>query len=392
MCSIPDASSCVVLPWQPDTAWFASDLSVLGAGEFEACSRRILGRTLKKAAEMGFQADFGTEAEFFVLKDGGEGGAPFSPLSLNRPTLAKPAYDVSRVMDNMHWLGELVDYMNELGWDVYSFDHEDGVGQFEIDFAFTDALTAADRLVLLRWMSHEVARKHGGFASWMPKPAGDMAGSGCHFNISLGSADGSTKNLFKNAAGDPDEYGLGLSPLGYSFVAGMQRHLPAITAVSAPTVNSYKRLIARGSNSGFTWAPIFQSWGGNNRSNTLRCNPGRVELRAADSACNPYLAFAMCVAAGLEGIEQNLQPPPPNEGNLFERMDGLTPTQCEAAGVGRLPTTLNEAVDAFEADPLSKQVFGDLMYDSWRKFKRAEWAEYHDYVSQWEMDRYLKQF
>jgi glutamine synthetase len=138
--------------------------------------------------------------------------------------------------------------------------------------------------------------------------------------------------------------------------------------------------------------PIFQSWGGNNRSNTLRCNPGRVELRAADSACNPYLAFALCVAAGLEGIEQNLQPPAPNEGNLFERMDGLTPAQCEAAGVGRLPTTLSEAVDVFEADPLSKEVFGDLMFDEWRRFKREEWAEYHDYVSQWEMDRYLKMY
>ena len=265
----------------------------------------MAGRVLDKAAAMGFQADFGTEAEFFVLKDGGDDGARFSPLALERPSLDKPAYDVARVLDNMHWLGELVEMMNGLGWDVYSFDHEDGVGQphtsprltlpalpchtwmvlavvrppaetcavfcllafagqFETDFKFTDALSAADRLVFLRWMSGEVARKHGGFASWMPKPAGHMAGSGCHFNISLGSADGSIPNLFKLGANGEDEedpYGFGLSPLGYSFVAGMQRHLPSITAVSAPTVNSYKRLIARGSNSGFTWAPIFQSWG-----------------------------------------------------------------------------------------------------------------------------------
>eukprot|EP01051_Picozoa_sp_SAG22_P018380 SAG22_NODE_3079_length_1957_cov_2.247578_2_plen_258_part_00 len=248
----------------------------------------------------------GTEAEFYVLKDvdpaADKLGLPFAPLHTERPSLTKPAYDVSRMMDNMGWMAELVEHMNDLGWEVYSFDHEDGVGQFEVDWKFAPAMAAADRMVFLRWMSSEVAKKHGGFASWMPKPVGHYAGSGLHYNMSLCAADGTNPNVFKLKPGEPDEHGIGISKVGYHFIAGLLKHLPAIVAVSAPTVNSYKRLIARGAMSGFTWAPIFQSWGGNNRSNTLRCNPGRVELRAADSACNPYLGFAMCLAAGERDI------------------------------------------------------------------------------------------
>eukprot|EP01052_Picozoa_sp_SAG31_P014802 SAG31_NODE_932_length_10913_cov_3.933235_3_plen_212_part_00 len=145
-------------------------------------------------------------------------------------------------------------------------------------------------------------------------------------------------------AGDHDEHGIGITKVGYHFIAGLLKHLPAITAVTAPTVNSYKRLIARGAMSGYTWAPIFQSWGGNNRSNTLRCNPGRVELRAADSACNPYLGMALCLAAGLEGIEQELVLPPPNKTNLFSATEGMSVAEMAANGIGRLPQNLAEAV------------------------------------------------
>src|SRR5690606_7008716 len=239
----PDAASCTILPWNGDIAWFASDLWCKGT-PFEACSRNILKRVLAKAARMGYAMNLGMEAEFFVLRDDPVLG--YRPIS-DRKDLDKSAYDVSRMLDNMSWMDELVTMMNELGWDVYSFDHEDGIGQFEIDFRYFDALSMADNFVFFRWMAHEVARRHGGFATFMPKPYPDRAGSGAHFNMSLYDRRNG-RNLFE-AYDDPR--GCKLSRLGYQFIAGVLRHLPAICAVIAPTVNSYKRLILRGSMSGF---------------------------------------------------------------------------------------------------------------------------------------------
>jgi glutamine synthetase len=376
----PDPASCMVLPWKRDTAWFASDLWCEGK-PFEPCSRNILGRTMKKAASMGFTFNLGIEAEFFVLKDDPVKG--FVPMS-SRKDLEKPAYDVSRMLDNMDWMGELVAAMNELGLDVYSFDHEDGIGQFEVDFKYFDALSMSDRFVFFRLMAHEIARKHGGFATFMPKPYGDRAGSGAHFNMSL--ADASTgKNLFADPA-DPRKQGV--SKLAYHFIGGVLKHLPAICAVVAPTVNSYKRLIIKGSMSGFTWAPVWACYGNNNRTNTVRIprGGGRVELRAADSACNPYLGAALTLAAGLEGIEQGIDPGEPHLENMYLKSDA----ELDALGVKRLPKTLEEAIDAFEADPLAEQVFGKKMRDAWISFKRDEWLSYLNHVSDWERARYLK--
>ena len=176
------------------------------------------------------------------------------------------------------WLTQTIDAMNLLGWDVYSFDHEDGIGQFEIDFNYADALTMADRFVFFRVMVNEIARKQGAYASFMPKPFADKAGSGAHYNVSLADSEGN--NLFAcNSKADPR--GCGLAEMGYHFIGGVLNHLPAIQAVSAPMVNSYKRLILQGSTSGYTWAPCFVSYGNNNRTNTLRIpgGGGRVELR-----------------------------------------------------------------------------------------------------------------
>jgi len=375
----PDPASAAILPWQRDVAWFASDLWCRGA-PFEPCSRTILKRMLARYAALGYRVNFGMEAEFFVLRDLPDGGyGPVSP----RHNLAKPAYDHTRLLDNLPWLGDLVAAMNELGWDVYSFDHEDGIGQFEIDFAYADALTMADRFVFFRRMADEIARRHGAFATFMPKPFADRAGSGAHYNISL--ADEAGRNLF---ADDADPRGKKLSALGYRFIAGVLRHLPAICAVVAPTVNSYKRLVLQGSMSGFTWAPVLQSYGGNNRTNPLRIPlaGGRVELRAADSACNPYLGLAMVLAAGLEGIEQGLDPGEPNEGNLFT----LGEAELAARGIRTLPKSLGEALAAFETDPLSKAVMGEAMYAAWRDYKRGELDACHHHVSDWEKARYLK--
>ncbi len=380
--SHPDPASCTVLPWRPDTAWFASDLWC-GGKPFEACSRNILGRVLDGAAKLGYGVNVGIEAEFCVLRDGADGG--YEPLSA-RQNLAKPAYDAARLLDNMDWMDELVSAMNHLGWGVYSLDHEDAIGQFEIDFKYFDAKTMADRYVFFRLMADEIARRHGGFASFMPKPFGDRAGSGAHFNMSLFSLkDG--RNLFE-AAKDPRA--CGLSKLGYHYIAGVLRHLPAICAVVAPTVNSYKRLIPRGSQAGFTWAPIFVCYGGNNRTNTLRIplGGGRVEMRLPDAACNPYLGLALTIAAGMEGIREQLDPGEPHLDNMYLK----TPAQLKKLGVSMLPRTLGAALDAFEADPLSRTVFGDAMHTSWLEHKREEWHQFSVHVSAWEKDRYLKFF
>ena len=380
--SHPDPASCTVLPWRPDTAWFASDLYYQGK-PFEACSRNILNRVLAQFGELGYGVNTGVEAEFCVLKDTPDGGyAPFS----GRPDLDKPAYDTARLLDNMFWMDELVSAMNNLGWGVYSLDHEDAIGQFEIDFNYFDARTMADRFVFFRMMADEIARKHGGFASFMPKPFPDRAGSGAHYNISLFSlAD--KKNAFEEKN---DPRGKGLSQLGYQFIAGVLKHLPAICAVVAPTVNSYKRLIPRGSRAGFTWAPIFVCYGGNNRTNAVRIplGGGRIELRLADAASNPYLGFAMVAAAGLEGIREKMDPGAPHEDNMYLK----TPAELKKLKVARLPQSLGEALDAFEADPLSKSVFGPAMCKSWLDFKREEWRAYSVYVTDWEKQRYLKFF
>jgi glutamine synthetase len=378
----PDPNSATILPWNPKVAWFASDLYIKEQ-PFAACSRGILKGVLAEAAKMGFTFNLGIETEFFLLRETASGKVV--PVS-DRDNLAKPAYDVCGLLDNYAWVTEIVEAMNQMGWDVYSFDHEDGNGQFETDFAYCDALKMADRLVFFRLMVKEIAHKHGFFATFMPKPFANMTGSGAHFNMSL--ADLQTgENLFYNP---DDQRGCKLSTLGYQFVAGVLKHAPAVCATIAPTVNSYKRLVARGSMSGFTWAPVYVCYGNNNRTNMLRIPMagGRVECRAADISCNPYLGAAMILAAGLEGIREGLDPGEPHTENMYNySMEQLT-----AMGIQFLPRTLGEAVTAFAADPLSEKVMGSLMYKTYVDFKTQEWQEYHSHVSDWEIQRYLKFF
>ena len=373
----PDRGSCMVLPWDSSVAWFASDLW-LGEAPFRACSRGILKAQTAAAAKLGYEMKLGMEAEFYVLSE--PDGAPVS-----HRRLSKPCYDANSVLDNMPWLDRMVTAMNGLGWDVYSFDQEDGIGQFEIDFAYAEVVTMADRFVFLRMMANRFAREQGCFASFMPKPYANRTGSGAHFNMSLAHLGGG------NAFLDPDDRrGCKLSKLGYQFIAGVLRHLPAICALVAPTVNSYKRLVKQGSMSGFTWAPIFACYGNNNRTNALRIPlaGGRVELRCADSACNPYLGAAMVLAAGLEGIRADLDPGEPNRGNMYE----AAKAELDARGIRELPRTLGEAIDALEADPLAIQVLGPDMARAWIDYKRDEYSSYMAHVSEWETQRYLKFF
>lgn len=379
--AVPDAASLTILPWQQEVAWFASDLHLRGE-PFEACSRNVLHRVRAEAAAMGYSFNLGIETEFFVLKRNGAGDlVPFS----ERDSLDKPAYDVRGLLDNLPWLDELVQAMNGLGWGVYSFDHEDGPGQFETDFDYAEVLTMADRLTFFKLMAKEIAHRHGLIATFMPKPFGDRTGSGAHYNMSLADLT-SVENLFVDPEGKP----AAVSRLAEHFIAGILRHAAAICAVIAPTVNSYKRLVAQGSMSGFTWAPVFVCYGNNNRTNMLRIpSPGgRVECRAADISCNPYLGGAMILAAGLEGIREQLDPGDPNLVNAYT----LTPEQLAERGITMLPRTLGEAIEAFAADPLSRRVFGDALFDSFVAYKREEWQSYHCTVSDWEMKRYLEFF
>lgn len=377
---IPDPDSVIICPWRPDVAWFASDLHCEGQ-PFEPCSRQIFKRVLAQAADMGYQFNFGIEPELFLLKDH-ESGTPV-PVG-ERDNLAKPAYDVRTTLDSLDVLDKIVQALDSVGYDVYSFDHEDGNGQFEIDFRFFDGLKMADRFVFFRLLVNEIAHQNGFFASFMPKPFADRAGSGAHYNMSL--ADLATgDNLFES---DSDSRGCELGEPGYYFIGGILKHLPAICAVITPTVNSYKRLIKEGSMSGFTWAPVFACFGNNNRTNAVRVplGGGRVELRAADISNNPYLGGALVLAAGLEGIREKIDPGAPHTDNMYLK----TPEELASLGVSYLPRTLADAIDAFEADPLSRQVFGDLMAQTYIDFKRAEWDSYMNHVSDWERERYLK--
>jgi len=378
--SRPDPASAIVLPWRKDVAWFASDLWCDGK-PFEPCSRNIFKGVLGQAAAMGYTFNFGIEPEFFLLKQTENGEhAPIGP----RDDIAKPAYDIRSTLDSFELLEEIVETLNGLGYDVYSYDHEDGNGQFEIDFMYSDGLTMADRFVFFRHLIQELAHRKGYFATFMPKPFSDRAGSGAHYNMSLADIK-SGENLFETAS---DPRGCGITELGYWFIGGILKHLPALAAVISPTVNSYKRLIKTGSMSGFTWAPVFACFGNNNRTNSVRVpsGGGRVELRAADIANNPYLGGAMVLAAGLEGVREQIDPGAPHTENMYLKSD----EELAQMGVSYLPRTLGEAVDAFEADDLGRQVMGDLMFKTFVDFKRGEWSEYLTHVSDWEVDRYLK--
>jgi glutamine synthetase len=280
----------------------------------------------------------------------------------------------------------MVDYMGALGWEVYSFDHEGGDGQYEFEFRYTDALQMADRMVLFRLMAKHVARTLGCVATFMPKPFSHGFGSGAHVNLSL--TDESGANAFETAPDEPSSNGHhGYTDLARQFTAGVLRHAGAITAVACPTVNSYKRLLPRGLMDHITWAPVYQAYGHNNR--TLMCrlpmNRRCVEQRIADSAANFYLTLGLTLAAGLQGIREELDPGEPVGVDTYSVGD----SELARSGVHRLPRTLGEAVDAFERDELARRVFGGEFHASFIELKRAEWDAYNTVVGDWEREQYM---
>ena len=382
--SIPDLNHIIPLPWEPKVAWMPADNGF--QGEPYALNTRVaLKNVLAQAAEMGFGMNLGIECEIYLLKQEADG-----KLSIPNPDdkLTKPCYDVRGFMDNFGWLDKMATAINDLGWDLYSFDHEDGNSQFEFDFNYSDALTMCDRFTFFRYMAKHYAKEEGLLATMMPKPFADKTGTGAHFNMSLYDLK-TGKNLF---ACDPkdDPRGLGLTTLGYQFIAGILKHGPALCAAFAPTVNSYKRLVRRGAMSYFSWAPVFNSYGSNNRTNSVRVpmGGGRCESRNADGAVNPYLAATLALAAGLEGIREQLDPGAPNEDNLY----AISEEERLGRGIQFLPQTLQEAVEAFAADALVEKTLGKELRDEFVTYKTQEWETYHLTVSQWEIDRYSYMF
>jgi glutamine synthetase len=382
--SVPDLDAITVLPWRPEVAWMPADNAFHGV-PYEINTRVALKKVLAEAAAMGFGFNLGIECEVFVLKLDEQ-----SRLAVPNPDddLDKSCYDVKRFFDRFTWIDKMASTINALGWDLYSFDHEDANSQFEFDFTYADGLTMCDRYIFFRMMAKHYAAEEGLIATFMPKPFADKTGNGAHFNMSLRDLK-TGANAFECAPAD-DPRGLGLTPLGYAFIGGILRHGRSICAAFAPTVNSYKRLVRRGLMSYYSWAPVFNSFGTNNRTNSVRVpmGGGRCESRNADSACNPYLAATLALAAGLEGIREHLDPGQAQEDNLYE----LDAQQLEARGVQALPRNLEEAVEAFAADPFIERVLGSELRNEFITYKSNEWRDYHQQVSAWEVDRYARMF
>ena len=378
---VPQADSTVFpLPWKPGVAWIAGNLQSDG-DDWRFCPRVLLSRALADARAKGFTLKTGVEPEFFLVEKKADRSLGVADAA---DTLAKPCYGQLSLLRNADFLMTLITHLNELGYGVYQNDHEDANGQFEINWRFGDALKTADQVSFFKFMVKALAEERGLCATFMPKPFADLTGSGSHYHLSLWDAEGKD-NLFLDKS-DPR----GLSSLALSFMAGILAHAKGLCALSAPSVNSYKRFGARSPRSGATWAPVFIAHGGNNRTLMVRVPaPGRIEYRTADGAANPYLAAVGLLAAGLDGVERGLRPGEAQNDNLFL----LSPREARARGIELLPSNLGEALDALEQDDVLCSALGTEYAQHYLEVKREEWDDYAEMtaksVTAWEIGRYL---
>jgi glutamine synthetase len=383
--AMPDVSSYTPLPWRSGVARFACDVTVEGE-EWPYCPRTILRHQLKRAADLGYEFRIGAELEYFLVRRREDGSIEIADAL---DTLDQPCYDMRGLTRNLDFVSQVSRNVTALGWDNYATDHEDANGQFEQNFEFDDALVTCDRAIFFRYMVEAMAQERGMIATFMPKPFAHLTGNGCHLHMSLWK-DG--VNLFEADPAD-DPRGLGLSELAYQFVGGLKAHAKAYIAVTAPTVTSYKRLVVGAPTSGATWAPAYVSYGYNNRTQMLRIpGPGRIEDRTVDGSCNPYLAATAVLAAGLDGIERQLDPGDPNSLNLYETDED----QRAELGIDVLPANLLDATRELERCDILRAALGrarDEDYlDYFVRCKRREWQQAHEQITQWELDRYLQLF
>jgi glutamine synthetase len=371
----PDPKTFQVLPWRAEDAPMARvvcDIFNLDGSPFEGCPRHALRRALERARQRGFTFFVAPEIEYFYLRSA-DPSVPPAPLD------ASTYFDLTPSDLTTNLRKQTVLALEEMGIPVEHTQHEDAPSQHEIDLRYTDALTMADTVMTVRLVTKELAQRAGIHASFMPKPMAGVQGSGMHTHVSLFEGD-------QNAFHDPgDPYGL--SKVAKCFMAGLLTHAAEITAVTNQWVNSYKRLVA-----GYE-APTHVSWARNNRSALVRVpvpkkgrpESTRVEYRAPDPACNPYLAFAVILAAGLKGVEEGYELPPEMTANLFT----MSPEELAAEGIPPLPGSLEAALDRMERSELVAETLGEHVFEWFLRNKRAEWLAYRTQVTQFELDRYL---
>jgi glutamine synthetase len=373
----PDAKTFQILPWRNDEGAVARvfcDISNLDGSPFEGCPRHVLRRSLERARERGFSFYAAPELEYFYFADADPSHPPrvLDRGSYFELTVADLAGDLRK---------RTVLTLEDMGIPVEYAQHEDAPSQHEIDLRYTDALTMADTVMTVRLVVKEIAQERSVHASFMPKPMAGVQGSGMHTHFSLFEGD-------INAFHDPgDEHGL--SKVAKGFIAGLLRHASEITAITNQWVNSYKRLVR-----GYE-APVHLSWARNNRSALVRVpvikrgkvDSTRIEYRAPDPACNPYLAFALVLAAGLKGIEEGYPLPPEAATNLYT----MTPEELASEGIRPLPASLADAIATMESSELVAETLGEHVFEWFIRNKRAEWLDYKTQVSQFELDRYLPQ-
>ncbi|MCZ6457592.1 MAG: type I glutamate--ammonia ligase [Actinobacteria bacterium] len=372
MLAQPDPSTFAVLPWRSEqqVARMFCDIYTPDGEPFSGDPRIVLKRNLDRASEMGYTFYAAPELEFFYFEDDGP-----NPQVLDRGGY----FDLTPLDVAQEYRRKTINALEQLGIPIEHSHHEVAPSQHEIIARYTDALTMADNIMTSRLTVKEVALQSGIYATFMPKPLEDYDGSGMHLHISLFEGD-------VNAFHEPGTQG-GLSKVGQAFIAGLLRHASELTAVTNQWVNSYKRLVA-----GFD-APIYISWARNNQSSLVRVpsvkkgkpSSVRVEYRAADAACNPYLALSVILAAGLAGIREGYELPP----EVAADVKRLTAAERAAAGAKRLPETLSEALDLLEQSDLVAEALGEHVFDWFLRNKRAEWERYQHHVSHFELDTYL---
>ncbi len=385
---VPDLDAVYICPWDTSMAIIFADLFWMDK-PYNVCPRQALKRAIHDAEKAGYVGYAGIEPEFIALRYD-EDGKPVkaidddsSNMNLRRQAFG---YDVEQTIDSMPFLKDMIDILEDLGWNIHDVVAEGAYSQFELDFHYTDLLEMADRLVFLRILLKEVAKEHGMFITFMPKPTMGDWRSGAHINFSLQSVDNPGENLF-NSKDSSD----GWSKEAIHAVGGLMAHAEAITAIACPTVNSYNGLVPRvgGFEGGtVTWAPTNITYGHNNRSAQFRLPQSRfcIENRAADMCMNVYLALGMTLGAAIKGITNKIDPGPATDRDLY----AMTDEEFKELGIRRLPRNLSAATDALRDDALAKQVMGPVMRNSYIAYKVDEWERYHQAVTDWEVQEYLR--
>ncbi|WP_417914550.1 type I glutamate--ammonia ligase [Candidatus Electronema sp. JM] len=374
----PDYNTFTILPWRnqngTNAARIICDVYNPDGTPFVGCPRNNLKRVLAEAKAMGYTMNVGTEAEFFLFEKDENGRA-----TTNTSDVAG-YFDVEPDDCGINCRREIIETLEAMGFEIEASHHEVAEGQHEVNFKYSDALTAADNTITFKWVVRSIAAEYGLHATFMPKPVFGINGSGMHTNQSLFNADGT------NAFFDPNGP-LQLSEVAYKYIAGICKNAYGFAAVTNPLVNSYKRLVP-----GYE-APVYVAWSASNRSAMIRIPASRglgtrTEVRCPDPACNPYLAFAMMLTAGLDGVKNNLQAPAEVKHDIFE----MTAQEKAAAGIKSLPASLKEAIEALKVNPLARPSLGDHIFDRYIENKEQEWDEYRLAITDWELKKYLSNY